>query len=61
MSKDFKKGIKFAAECADAYNSSSTHRYRLGDCIMAKLNVLPKGKRVRLNKQRVVVSKRLVY
>ena len=55
--KDFIRGVKFAAECADQYNSSSTHRYRLGDCIMAKLNVLPKGKRVRLNKQKLIVKK----
>lgn len=32
------EGIKFAAEIADGYNASTDHPYRLGDCILAKLN-----------------------
>jgi hypothetical protein len=46
----FKQGIKFAAEIADNYNSSTTHPYRLGDCIQSKLNQLP-TKKVKKNKQ----------
>jgi hypothetical protein len=34
----FKKGVRHAAEIADTYNSSTSHPYRLGDCILGKLN-----------------------
>jgi len=37
---EYERGVRMAAEVADAYNSSSTHAYRLGDCILAKLNLL---------------------
>jgi hypothetical protein len=30
-----------AATVADTYNTSSSHRYRLGDCILGKLNIRP--------------------
>ena len=36
---DFQRGVVAAAEIAAAYDSTSTHPYRLGDCILAKLNV----------------------
>lgn len=36
---DFKRGVKAAADVAETYDSTSTHPYRLGDCILAKLNV----------------------
>lgn len=48
----FKLGIKIAADCANHYNSSTTHPYKLGDCILAKLNQLPKGK-IKKNKDRI--------
>jgi len=35
----FKRGAAVAAEIADSYNSSSAHKYRLGDCILSKLNI----------------------
>lgn len=37
----------------EMYSSSSTHTYLLGDCVLAKLNMLKKGKRVRINVRRV--------
>lgn len=43
--KSINVGIRWAAEIADDYNSSSTHPYMLGDCIMAKLNKLPRKPR----------------
>jgi hypothetical protein len=39
---EFQRGVVAAADVAAAYDSTSTHPYRLGDCILAKLNV---GKR----------------
>ena len=46
---NFQLGAKAAAAVADMYNASSSHPYRLGDCILAKLNI---GKRKpRINKQ----------
>ena len=36
---DFKRGAIAAASVADSYDSTSTHPYRLGDCILAKLNI----------------------
>ena len=46
---EFQRGIVVAADVAAAYDSTSTHPYRLGDCILAKLNV---GKRkLRRNRQ----------
>ena len=38
-SSEFRRGIYAAAELAGSYNASSTHPYRLDDCILAKLNV----------------------
>lgn len=52
--EEFKRGVKFAAEIADTYNSSTTHKFMLGDCIMLKLNMLSR-KKVRRNKNRIRV------
>ncbi len=34
----FKRGVEAAADVAATYNSSTTHDYRLDDCILCKLN-----------------------
>lgn len=39
---EFQRGAIAAASVADTYNSTTTHVYRLGDCVLAKLNI---GKR----------------
>lgn len=44
----FRYGIYLASEVASEYDGSSTHPYRLGDCILAKMNLLKKG-RIRKN------------
>lgn len=50
----FKYGISVAAELASEYDTSSIHPYRLQDCILAKLNLLPKGRiRKNLNAQKI--------
>jgi len=36
---EFQRGIIAAADVAEAYDATSTHPYRLGDCILARLNV----------------------
>lgn len=51
---DFNRGAKVAADLAEQYNGSSTHEYRLGDCILYKLN-LRKGK-PRKNKKQISSS-----
>ncbi len=35
----FRRGAAAAAAQADEYNGSSTHGYRLGDCILGKMNL----------------------
>jgi hypothetical protein len=51
---EFKRGVLFAAIIARDYNSCSTHKYDLGDCIEAKLNQI--GKRpIRKNPKAVKV------
>jgi hypothetical protein len=37
--KEWERGVRDAAAIADNYNSSTTHPYRLGDCVAGKLNV----------------------
>lgn len=37
-----------AAELASAYNATSLHPYDLGDCLLGKVNLLPK-KKIRKN------------
>lgn len=36
---EFRRGAEAAASIADSYNSSSTHDYLLGDCILHKINL----------------------
>lgn len=38
--ENYRKGLRDAADIADHYNRSTTHKYMLGDCILAKLNRL---------------------
>lgn len=49
-SKEFKRGVEVAASFASEYDSSSTHAYRLEDCILAKFNLHPR-KKPRANKR----------
>jgi hypothetical protein len=49
---DFQRGVLAAAAVAANYNSSTTHPYRLDDCISCKLNVIRRAK-PRKNKQRL--------
>ncbi len=46
-SRDYRRGAIAAAEVADIYNASTMHDHRLGDCILAKLNLR------RRNRQRI--------
>lgn len=41
---DFKRGAIVAADIAATYNSSTTHPYRLDDCILAKMNIIGRQK-----------------
>lgn len=50
MNKDYKRGAQAAAAVADDY--ATTHEFRLGDCILGKLN-LRNGK-PRRNRRRVL-------
>jgi len=47
--KEFERGVQSAADVIRAWNSSTIHAYDLGDCILAKLNMLP-TKKIRKNK-----------
>lgn len=49
------KGIRLAANITSAYNGSTTHTYRLDDCILGKTNLLPKDK-IRKNKDRIAIE-----
>ena len=42
--EDVRYGIRLAASVADEYNGCTSHTYKLGDCILSKLNLLPKEK-----------------
>lgn len=52
----YRYGILVAAELASEYDSSSSHPYRLRDCILAKLNLLPKSE-IKKNKNARAVEK----
>jgi hypothetical protein len=39
ISDDFVRGAEAAADIADGYNGVTAHKYRLGDCILGKLNL----------------------
>lgn len=47
----FTTGARQAAYWADEYNSSSVHRFRLGDCILGKMNI--RNGKPRRNRQAV--------
>lgn len=49
---DFQLGAVAAAEVAETYNSTSTHPYRLGDCILAKMNIGKQRPRVNVRRLR---------
>jgi hypothetical protein len=46
---EFKRGAIAAAAVAEAYESTSTHPFRLGDCILGKLNI--RKQKPRINRQ----------
>ncbi len=48
--KGFRDGAIAAASIADDYNASTSHGHRLGDCILAKLNL--RSAKPRKNNQR---------
>lgn len=48
----YEAGAAAAADHADQYNGSTTHEYRLGDCILGKMNIR-KGK-PRKNERRIL-------
>jgi len=50
----YRRGAEHAAALASEYDGSSTHTYRLGDCILAKMNI--KNGKLRKNRRRVEVS-----
>lgn len=37
--ESWRQGVLAAADIADSYNVSTTHEFRLGDCVAGKLNV----------------------
>jgi hypothetical protein len=43
---DFQRGAIAAASVAETYDSTSTHPYRLGDCILGKLNIRKQKPRI---------------
>jgi len=48
---EFARGARHAADIAEGYDASSTHSHRLGDCILAKMNL--RDEPPRINKQRL--------
>ena len=41
---EYQRGAEAAAAWADEYNGSTIHAYRLGDCILGKMNLLKRDK-----------------
>jgi hypothetical protein len=58
LRRAYETGAEMAAAVADQYNGSTTHEYRLGDCILGKMNIR-KGK-PRKNEDRILSHKELV-
>jgi hypothetical protein len=58
LRRAYEAGAAAAADHADQYNGSTTHEYRLGDCILGKMNIR-KGK-PRKNGDRILSHKELV-
>lgn len=48
----FQRGAEAAASVADDYNRSTIHDYRLGDCILGKMNI--RKTKIRKNKLRII-------
>lgn len=48
----YEAGATAAAHLADQYNGSTTHEYRLGDCILGKMNI--RKRRPRKNERRIL-------
>lgn len=42
---EYERGVRAAADVAAQYNGSTTHDYRLDDCILAKLNLATRAPR----------------
>lgn len=49
---EFQRGAIAAASIAETYDGSSTHVYRLGDCILGKLNIRKPKPRINRKAQR---------
>lgn len=58
LRRAYEAGAAAAADHADQYNGSTTHEYRLGDCVLGKMNIR-KGK-PRKNEQRILSHKELL-
>ena len=43
--RDWLRGVKDACELMNIYNATSTHPYQLGDCVLAKLNIIARPRR----------------
>ena len=58
LRRAYEAGAAAAADHADQYNGSTTHEFRLGDCILGKMNIR-KG-RPRKNERRILSHKELL-
>lgn len=58
LRRAYEAGAAAAADHADQYNGSTSHEYRLGDCILGKMNIR-KG-RPRKNEDRILSHKELL-
>lgn len=58
LRRAYEAGAAAAADHADQYNGSTTHEYRLGDCVLGKMNIR-KGK-PRKNEHRILSHKELL-
>ena len=57
LRRAYQLGATAAADVADQYNGATTHEYRLGDCVLGKMNIR-KGK-PRRNERRLLSHKEL--
>ena len=54
LKPDYVRGFLQAVTLLDEmYSSCSTHPYLLGDCLLAKVNLLGKGRKIRRNSKRI--------
>jgi len=49
--KAFEDGVRLAAGIASSYDHTQEHPYKIEDCILAKLNMIPKSK-IRRNRKK---------